>query len=184
MLRLLALLLVTFSLAGCQRGPDADALRRHLEETLREALSSGKLSIVALDRRGSQSDIKAPDGEIRRIVYFDAQLRLDADFDFGAWDGPGVAGLVSALGAGPKGIVGISTGGNRAGDVLRVHGTASFRREGDRWIATSVGGYTPAVAPTYASNAPSGAAAILDAMRNVVDSMPKGASRAQREAIQ
>jgi TRAP transporter TAXI family solute receptor len=171
-------------LAACERGPDAEQLRRQVEERLRLALPSGKLRLAALDRRGSQADTKAPPGETRRIVYFDAVLVLETDFDFGAWDGPGVAGLVSALGAGPRGLAGIRSGGNRAGDQLRVHGTAGFRRDNDAWVAVPAGGYSPAVAPEYARNAPRGIAAILEAMRKVVDSLPKDASPAQREAIE
>src|SRR5262245_19501076 len=110
-------------LAGCGGGPDADALRKGVEERLGQALPAGTVTVVALERRGSQSDTKAPAGETRRIVYFDAALRLAKDFDFGAWDSPGVAGVVSALGAGPKGISGITSGGNKTGEVIRVHGT-------------------------------------------------------------
>jgi TRAP transporter TAXI family solute receptor len=40
------------------------------------------------------------------------------------------------------------------------------------------------VAPDYARNAPRGIAAVLEAMRKVVDSLPKDASPAQREAIE
>ena len=109
------------------------------------------------ERRGSQSDTKAPAGETRRIVYFDAELKLERDFDFGAWDSPGVAGIVSALGAGPKGIVGITSGGNKAGDVVRAHGTALYKREGDGWVPVAAGGYRPTAAPAYATNAPQGA---------------------------
>ena len=54
-----------------------------------------------------------------------------------------MAGLVSALGAGPKGIVGITSGGNKAGDVIRAHGTALYKREGDTWVSVATGGYRP-----------------------------------------
>ena len=92
------------ALAGCGGGPDADALKngRRASASPRRCPPAPSRS-PTLERRGSQSDTKAPAGETRRIVYFDAELKLERDFDFGAWDSPGVAGLVSALGAGPEG---------------------------------------------------------------------------------
>ena len=96
MRRLLCLLLLAL-LGACSRGPDADVLRRDVEARLAEALPAGTLKLEALHRRGSQKDIKAPPGEARRIVYFDVDLRLLKDYDFGAWDSPGVAGIISAL---------------------------------------------------------------------------------------
>ena len=51
---------------------------------------------------------------------------------------------MSALGAGPKGIIGITSGGNKAGDVVRAHGTALYKRDGDRWVPVASGGYQPA----------------------------------------
>jgi TRAP transporter TAXI family solute receptor len=176
--------LLAVSLAGCGGGPDAESLRAGVNERLAQALPAGTVELVSLVRRGSQADTKAPAGETRRTVYFDAQLRLTRDFDFGGWDAPGVAGLVSALGAGPKGISGITSGGNKAGDIIRAHGTALFKREGDKWVAVTSGGYRPAEAPDYATSTAPGAAAILDAMRKVIDSVPKDASPAQQAAIQ
>jgi TRAP transporter TAXI family solute receptor len=181
MRRLSALLLVV--LAGCGGGPDREALQAGVKQRLAEALPAGTLTLADLERRGSQADNKAPAGETRRTVYYDAELRLERDFDFGAWDGPGVAGLVSALGAGPKGISGIISGGNKAGDVLRAHGTALYKRDAGRWVAVASGAFRPAPAPAYATNEPQGAAAILEAMRSVVESVPRDASPAQRAVI-
>lgn len=181
-------LLTTFlvaTLAACGGGPDEAALRKDVVERLAQALPAGTVTLVSFDRRGSQSDTKAPSGETRRIIYFDSALKLDRDFDFGAWDSPGVAGMVSALGTGPKGIVGLASGGNKAGDVVRAHGTALYKRDGGRWVSVVSGGYSPTAAPTYATNAPQvGAIAILDAMRKVIDSVPKDASPAARAVIE
>src|SRR5262245_6059324 len=169
-----ALILAAIALlAGCGAGPDAEALKKGVEERLAQALPGETVSVVSLARRGSQSDTKAPSGETRRIVYFDADLKLAKDFDFGAWDSPGVAGVVSALGAGPKGISGITSGGNRAGDVVRAHGTALYKRDGSTWVAVTTGGFRPTAAPAYATNAPQGAAATLEAMRKLVDSVAR-----------
>ncbi|HEV3007866.1 MAG TPA: TAXI family TRAP transporter solute-binding subunit [Burkholderiales bacterium] len=182
-MRAFTALLLVVSLIGCGGGPDADALKKDVDARLAQALPGGPVALASLERRGSQSDTKAPTGETRRIVYFDAELKLARDFDFGAWDSPGVAGLVSALGAGPKGITGIASGGNKAGDVVRAHGTALYKREGDKWEAVVSGGYRPAAAPAYATNAPQGPAAILDAMRKVIDSVPKEGAPAHRAVI-
>jgi TRAP transporter TAXI family solute receptor len=182
--RLLAACVLVLALGGCGGGPDTAALRKGVEERLVQALPPGTITLAALERRGSQSDTKAPAGETRRIVYFDADLKLARDFDFGAWDAPGVAGLISALGCGPKGITGITSGGNKAGDVVRAHGTALYKREGGSWVPVVSGGYRPAAAPSYATNAPQGAAAILEAMRKIVESVPKDAAPAHRAVIE
>ena len=179
---LLALLVV---LAGCGGGPDAGALKQDVEGRLAQALPAGTLTVAEFVRRGSQADTKAPAAETRRVVYFDAQLRLERDFDFGAWDAPGTAGLVSALGCGPKGISGIASGGNKAGDLIRAHGTALYKREGDRWTSVASAGFRPEPAPAYATSAPAGGAeAILEAMRKVVESVPKGSSPAEMAVIE
>ena len=132
-------------LAGCGAGPDETALKKDVAERVAQALPAG--TVASLERRGSQSDTKAPSGETRRIIYFDTELKLERDFDFGAWDSPGVAGIVSALGTGPKGIVGITSGGNKAGDRVLAHGTALYKREGDGWAPTVSGGFAPAEPP-------------------------------------
>ncbi|WP_454737530.1 TAXI family TRAP transporter solute-binding subunit [Cupriavidus necator] len=177
-------LLASAWLAGCGGGPPAEGIRTGLDERLAQALPPGTVQLVGIDRRGSQSDTKAPAGETRRVVYFDAELKLLRDYDFGAWDSPGVAGLVSALGAGPRGISGITSGGNKAGDIIRAHGTALYKREGERWVSVLPAGYRPAEAPAVATNAPAGPAAILDAMRKVIESVQKDASPAQRAVIE
>jgi hypothetical protein len=54
-----------------------------------------------------------------------------------------MAALVSALGAGPKGVSGVQSGGNKAGDIVRAHGTALYKRDGEQWVASA----GPASAP-------------------------------------
>ena len=107
-------------LAGCGAAPDEAVLRKDVIERVAQALPAGTVSLAAFDgAKDHPRDTKAPSGETRRIIYFDTELKLDRDYDFGAWDSPGVAGVVSALGTGPKGIVGITSGGNKAGDPSR-----------------------------------------------------------------
>src|SRR5690606_9027077 len=115
------------------------------------------VEMAELTRRGSQKDTEAPDGETRRIVYFDVNLKLNQDLDFGAWNAPGVAGLISALGAGPRGIEGITTGGNKAGDIITAHGTARYRQNGEAWELVVPAGYQPPVAPGIATGEVEGA---------------------------
>jgi len=177
--------LVVLMLAGCGAAPDEAVLRKDVGERVAQALPAGTVSLAALRRKGSQADTKAPSGETRRIVYFDTELKLDRDYDFGAWDSPGVAGVVSALGTGPKGIVGITSGGNKAGDVVVAHGTALYKREGDAWMPVVSGGFTPASPPDYASAAAqAGAVGILDSMRTVVVNAPKDINPAVRTLIE
>jgi len=183
-MRRLLMILPILLAAGCGGGPDADALKNDVNERLAQALPAGTVSIVAFERRGSQSDTKAPAGETRRILYFDVELTIERDLDFGAWDTPGVAGLVSALGTGPRGITGINAGGNKAGETVRAHGTALYRRDGDRWTAVASGGYRPSSAPAYATNAPQGAAAILEEMRKVLDAVPRDLAPVRRAVIE
>jgi TRAP transporter TAXI family solute receptor len=60
-----------------------------------------------------------------------------------------VAGLVTALGTGPKGLVGIASGGNKAGDAIRAHGTAIYKRDGGRWAIVAAEGFQPAAATAF-----------------------------------
>lgn len=183
-MRRLLLAFLLLLLAGCGAGPGPDVLQQDVKARLEQALPAGSVTLVSFDRRGSQKDTKAPEGETRRIVYYDLALKVERDMDFGAWDAPGVAGLISALGAGPKGITGIQSGGNKAGDVVRAHGTALYKREGDRWVAAAPGGYRPTEAPAYATNAALGPAALLDQMRKVIERVPKDTAAAHTAVIQ
>jgi TRAP transporter TAXI family solute receptor len=179
---ILACLFLVF-LSACGAGPDADTLRSDVARRLELALPNNVVELSSLDRRGSQADTKAPDGEARRIIYFDAELRLKRDTDFGAWNAPGIAGLISALGAGPKGIEGIRSGGNKAGDLIQAHGTAVYRQDDGRWTAVTPAGYRPPVAPGYATGEGEGTSAILRALRKVADAFPRDRSPAQHAAI-
>ena len=183
-MRRLLLVLLALLLAACTGGPDSQALRRDVETRVAQALPDGALVLQDMQRRGSQRDPKAPAGETRRVVYYDATFRVARDLDFGAWDAPGVAGLVSALGAGPKGVSGIQSGGNKAGDVVRAHGTALYRQDGQQWVAVGGSGFRPAQAPTYATNAAGGPAAMLDEMRKVIESIPKETAPASMAVVQ
>lgn len=183
-MRVILACLVISLLTACGAGPDEDSLRTGVAERIALALPDGVVEIASLERIGSQTDTKAPAGETRRIVYFDTEIKLLKDMDFGAWNAPGIAGFISALGAGPKGIEGIVSGGNKAGDLIRAHGTARYRLDGKEWVAVVPAGYQPPIAPVVATGAQQGTGAILAAIRRVVDAFPRDTSPAQHAAIE
>lgn len=171
-------------LAACGAGPDEASLRKDVEARLANALPEGTVTLQDIHRRGSQKDAKAPAGETRRVIYYDVDLKLAKDYDFGAWDSPGVAGLVSAFGTGPRGLAGIATGGNKAGDVVRAHGSAIYKREGDRWVAAAPQGYRATAAPEVDAGAPRPAPEVLlEAMKKALETAPPEVSRQSREVV-
>lgn len=184
-MRALLIAFFAFLLVGCGTGPDGSALEKDVRDRLIQAVPADTLTLLSFERRGSQADTKAPTGETRRILYFDVELKLERDHDFGAWDSPGVAGIVSALGVAPKGMIGISSGGNKAGDVVRAHGTALYRREDKQWLPVVSGGYAPASAPDYAATAPEGSTAeFLKSMRKIAEAIPGNIPTPTRRIIE
>jgi len=183
MTRLILVLLLGL-LAACSGGPDVETLQRDVQARLADALPADAVTLEALHRRGSQKDVSAPADEARRIIYFDVDLRLAKDYDFGAWDSPGAAGVISALGTGPKGLVGIVSGGNQAGDFIRAHGTMIYKRNGDQWVAVAPQGFRTVVAPEFAAGAARPAPEkLLEAMSKAIALAPPDASAATREVI-
>lgn len=179
---LVALLIL---LSGCSAGgPDVQTLQRDVAARVAQAVPGQALVLEELERRGSQRDLRAPPGENRSIVYYDATFRVQKNMDFGAWDAPGMAGLISALGSGPKGVSGVESGGNEKGDIVKAHGTALYKREQNRWVAVAGAGFRPAAAPSYATNAATGPTAILEAIRKVIDSASRETSPAQMAIVE
>lgn len=116
-------------LAGCSLGPPADEVRAAVQAQLDAALDGRVLTVSRFTRAGS-----APRrGEDGRIVYFNAELTLERDYDFTKWDAHNVASLAALVGAGPRGVVGLRDEGNRKGDTLGVYGSAAFRAAGAGW---------------------------------------------------
>ena len=128
------LVMACLLLAACARGPDVNTLEADVKARLQQVFGN-QLQLSELQRRGSATDSLAPADSERLIVYFDAELQLQQAYDFSAWDSPGAASLLSVLGAGPRGISGILSGGNQAGDRLRAHGSLIYQRQGDGWQA-------------------------------------------------
>lgn len=136
---LLVLVACALVAAGCARQPDDATIATALQAELDAALGGRVLQVESLRRAGSASAESATAGDIARLVYFNARLRLARDYDFSRWESHSVGTLGNLLGAGPKGIEGVKPDGNRAGDELTVYGTLGFERRGNDWvvIATS-----------------------------------------------
>jgi TRAP transporter TAXI family solute receptor len=191
---LVALLLL--GLAACSPQPDAQQVQEVVQQQLDSALGSRVLQIEAFRRAGAQS-LPGGDG---RLVYFDAQLKLTRDYDFTQWDAHNLATLASLLGAGPRGVIGLSAEGNKAGDLIGVYGSAAFVHDGGtRWRAVPT---TPAAAPERAEElaaagasvrgrareapAPTAVEQALARLTSLLDAAPGDdakVSTAQRDAI-
>lgn len=128
-LRRLAAALLAALLSACASGPPEDAVREAVQAQLDAALDGRVLAVARFTRAGS-APLRDGDG---RIVFFNAGLTLDRDYDFTRWDAHNVASLAALVGAGPRGIVGLRDGGNRKGDTIGVYGSAAFAREGGGW---------------------------------------------------
>ena len=126
--RWIFMVLAVLALAACERQPDGPHVREAMQQQLDDALDGRVLQIERFRRSGSQA---LPDRD-GRLVYFDAQLKLVRDYDFTQWDAHNVSTLASLLGAGPKGILGLKAGGNAAGDLLGVYGSAAFASDGGK----------------------------------------------------
>ena len=135
-------------LASCDRAPDADTTRSVLEQRLAAALKPPVTEIVSFRRLGSGPLPTGADGQARRIVYYNAILKLTQDVDFASWNGLNATAFAALVGATEKGVTGIRQGGNKTGDELRVHGSATFVDENGTWrpvawVAPDVGVASP-----------------------------------------
>lgn len=184
MLRPLLVAVLALLLGACSRGPDQAALEGDLQKRLHQVFGEGVLSIAELQRRGSASDAKAPPGETRVVVYFDSELEVMRDQDFGSWDSPGVASLISALGAGPRGLSGIQSGGNRKGDRLEAHGSLIYRQVEGGWQAVVPQGYsTPRAPEPSEGGAGSPNEILIAAIGTALQLSPTGAGVRERQII-
>jgi TRAP transporter TAXI family solute receptor len=174
--RLVPLAITLLILSGCDRTPSRDQVAADLSARLQQAFGNS-IEIAEVSRRGAAKDVSAPAGESRRIVYFDVSMRAREDLDLGAWDTPGAASLVSLVGAGPKGIYGIKPGSNKAGDIIRAHGSAIYRREADGWRPIAAAGFSPPPAPVTDNQAPRPVVeTLIAALQGTIRSLPPGIS--------
>jgi TRAP transporter TAXI family solute receptor len=186
MMKRLALLaiLALLALTSCERAPGSDQLSADIAQRLKQAFGD-TMAIADVRRRGAAKDVAAPENSERRIVYFDLSLDVRRDLDLGSWDTPGAASLVSMLGAGPKGIYGVKSDGNKAGDVIRAHGSAIYRYDNGRWQIVTSAGFTPPPAPVTDNQAPPPVAeTLLAALQTTIRSLPAGTSPRTNNVIE
>ncbi len=174
------LVMACLLLAACSRGPDVNTLEADVKARLQQVFGN-QLQLSELQRRGSATDSLAPADSERLIVYFDAELQLQQAYDFSAWDSPGAASLLSVLGAGPRGISGILSGGNQAGDRLRAHGSLIYQRQGDGWQALVAQGFSQPQQPRDGQNDDS---QLITAFSTALHLAPGGTSEQTRQIIQ
>ena len=141
MLRLILVSLLCLFLAACGRHPDEALMRSDVERVLDLSFGEDTFQVVDFARRGTAVDSTAPDGERRRVAYYDIEMELRRDLAFGDWEDPRAASLVSLLGAGPRSIQGVKTGGNVAGDRIVAHASAIYREEEDGWAFVMPAGF-------------------------------------------
>ncbi|RAP60596.1 TRAP ABC transporter substrate-binding protein [Achromobacter sp. HZ01] len=185
MFKHLILVLLCLTLAACGRAPDADALRGDVERSLNAAYGEGLFRIAELKRMGSAVDNGAPAGETRRVVYYDVALDLARDVSLGAWDQPGAASLVTLLGAGPRSISGVKSGGNQAGDRIVAHASAIYRQDGQDWKLVTPAGFKAAQAPSLDTGAPPPVTRqLLDSLDQITHSVAYTGSSTAQHVVQ
>lgn len=141
MLRFFLVSLVCLVLAACGRQPDEALIRSDVERVLDLSFGEGTFQVVDFARRGTAVDSTAPEGERRRVAYYDIEMELSRDLALGDWEDPRAASLVTLLGAGPRSIEGVKTGGNVAGDRIVAHASAIYREEEDGWVFVMPAGF-------------------------------------------
>jgi len=170
-------------LAACSQGPDAEALRNDLNQRLEQTLGPDSVSITEFRRQGSAPAAPAKDGAERRVLYFDATLKLNKDRDFSSWDVPGVASLVSLLGAGPRGLSGIESGGNHAGDQLQVHGSMIYQDSPQGWQLHAPHGFSQPPTDGPVSEEDSSREQLISAISTALNLSPEGSGPEDRKII-
>ncbi|GAA5236487.1 TAXI family TRAP transporter solute-binding subunit [Verticiella sediminum] len=170
-LRLLFMLLCLCLLAACSRAPDETAVREAVQDRLQATFADPLLEIASLRRLGSAPLGTASDGAPRHIVYYNATLALQRDYQFSDWESLTPAALASLLGATEPGIGGIDSDGNAAGDELRVRGSVTFRQGADGWEPTL---YVPPAGEASGPEDTAGSLArgLVEQIRAIVDRTP------------
>ena len=135
MIRRLLTGLLLLLLAACEQEPTLDQLQRDVQARLDGAFPGHVLVLEEMNRQGRMEML---DGG--RIVHFKATLRLERPLDLGQWGAPNAQLLAGVLGAGSRGIAGLTQGGNKAGDQLTIFGTVPYRRDGVAWASAAVAG--------------------------------------------
>lgn len=185
MLRVLAVSLFCLLLAACGRQPDETVIRGDVERVLAQSFGEDTFRIVEFARRGTAKDSTADTDEQRRVAYYDVELELARDLSFGDWDDPGAATLVTLLGAGPRSISGVKTGGNVVGDRIVAHASAIYRNDGDAWTFVMPAGFHDAgrARRDLAEPAPPASAQALNKLAEITRTVEAGGSRAAQSVV-
>src|SRR6185436_18573248 len=170
------LVIVLVLLAGCSRGPNEEALKAQVQERMDKSFKPGLLELAGLKRLGSSPLPSGEGGAERVLVYYNATLRLKEGYDFKDWEALSPATLAQVLGAREKGVIGVKAKENQPGDLLRVYGTGTFERAGERWTAVAAATRDVSPAPADPGNAasPPSSKRYLDRLASVVDVGPPG----------
>ena len=175
MLRFLTISLFCMVLAACGRTPEEAAIRSDVQRVLAESFGEDTFKVVELVRRGTAKDSTAPEGETRKVAYFDVELELARDLELGDWDEPGAATLVSLLGAGPRSINGVRAGGNTAGERITANGSAIYRETDDAWEFVMPAGFRePSVTRVDTAQSVSASRQALDRLAEITRSVEAG----------
>ena len=165
-IHLLLLLLLLACLAGCDRGPPAEKLERHLQERLDSHFQQDLFSVEKFRRTGS-----APFRDLEKktsgvYVYYDAELELLKDYSLAEWRGLNLGTLAYAIGATESGVDGFHAQGNTRGDVLKVHGRFAYmENDNGEWTSLDKQSAPPPrqPEPVADSHGPSPASILRDA---------------------
>jgi TRAP transporter TAXI family solute receptor len=133
LLRVAAVVLALGATAACEKTPDEAAVRDALQGAVASTFPEPTFEIASFERVGSGPLPAGADGTERKIVYYNADLRLLRDYSFNDWEALNVSALANLLGATEHGLQGIQRDGNAAGDTLRVRGSVGFERTDGDW---------------------------------------------------
>lgn len=154
------LFLILLVVTGCSRGPDSAALEQQIQNNLDTTFRAGLFKIDSLRRTGSSPTSAA--GEKRLLVYYNARIEFADDYDLNSWDKLNAGTLANSLGATEQGVSGIVPGGNSKGDILMVHGRATFRDTDGSWqLVTGSAGAELGAVPDLENTAPQSGAKLL-----------------------
>ena len=143
-MKLITLLLILV-IASCSKGPEKKVLQSQLQNKIEKQYQESLFKLTDFTRRGSYTfSNNGPHG----LIYYKAELELLSDYQFNQWDQLGAGSLINVMGSTPAGITGISSEGNKKGDLLKVYGSLLYKIEEGKWqlsensIASASGGQT------------------------------------------
>ena len=154
LLRIAAVVLALGATAACEKTPDEAAVRDALQGAIGTTFAEPTFEIASFERVGSGPLPAGADGTERKIVYYNADLRLLRDYSFNDWEALNVSALANLLGATEHGLQGIRRDGNAAGDTLRVRGSVGFERTDGDWQPVVVAQSPVSEPPTLDNTGP------------------------------